>query len=69
MKHPLVIQAESELKHQRYLQEAEIERLYREIKKRRPSFNEYLGDLLITIGRKLQTHPSARSTASVLDTK
>jgi hypothetical protein len=69
VKHPLVIQAESELKHQRYLQEAEFERLYREIEKHRPSFNERLGDLLIGIGQKLQTHPSARSTASVLDTK
>jgi hypothetical protein len=69
MKHPLIIQAESELKHQQYLQEAEIERLYREIKQHRPSLSGRRGDLLIMIGQKRQTHPSAGSTASALDTK
>jgi len=69
VKHPSLIQVEFELKHQNFLQEAERKRLYRNIKKSRPAFNERLGDLLITIGQKLQTHSPAGSTTSILNTK
>jgi len=52
--HPLLSSNEGQARYQELLQEAEVERQYRQMRKNGPHLLSRLGDLLIISGQKLK---------------
>jgi hypothetical protein len=69
MLQPNLLSALSQIRYQEMLQEAEVERRYRQTKRQSPSLGTQVGGLLSVVGRKIGRQVQTSATTPALRAK